>query len=330
MGIRTAESYGSPEPWSTVLPLPPTYEETVRSGESSPIRESDFDRLQADFSRQQEYYSALANKAEHENNTQNAEKYRRWASRIPDLFLLIKENTRVITEKMVDRELDGMRHTIDSFVGSKDYYVLLHGDNLQDATHHSTYYLAQKLHLPSDRYICQSDLTTPTVRNKIANGTKIIIVDDAAYLGLNIVEHINDITFNDIPLRRNQVFVNLIGITNTACARIIDQVGSFTRANAVYRIPELGDFLEEEDYSILRFMERIEPDGSLLQIPTNSAEVLTLFWQKVPDNFCHPLRKWNNRAWDGKKHIFFPGYLVDDSPGGIHPEYRRGKTFIYS
>lgn len=306
------------------LPIPPTVLETIARDEKlSPIGEADFARLAKFFQEQEVYFRDWA-----ERELQSKDVLLTWAKRVPQLLEIIRRNTRIITEPMFEDSLDQLKQAIEKFVDGENYVVFLHGDNITDAQKHSTFFLAKKLGFPPKNFITEKDLQNRQIQDFLNNGGKVIIADDASYSAQNINDHLFDIQQAAPKFQPKNLHVSLVGTTNTALKRLKES--GLESIHASYRIPELRDVFQPDDYRILRFMNRPDHQGESVQIVTSPEEVLTLFWQKVPDNFCHPLRKWYNKFWDGKKHHFWPGYLVDDSPTGIHPSYRDGKTFLYS
>lgn len=313
------------ENWRQSLPIPPTVEEILLTHpEQSPISEADFERVATFFRLQQKYFQELAEK---ETDPERQTILLNWANRLPTLAEVIRENTRLITESAFSEALPIIKQKVEEFVGEDPYIVFLHGDNLAEAQHHSTLYVAQQMGLPENCYVSASELLEPGIQDFINNGGKVVIVDDASYSSQNISDHLMDIESACPNFHKEQLFVGVVAATNEAM-ELVSEEG--VRLETVYRVPQLEEVLESEDYRILRFLHRPDSEGKSVQILCNWREVLTLFWQKVPDNFCHPLRKWDNKYWDGRRHHYWKGYLVDDSPKGIHPNYRAGKTFIYS
>lgn len=307
------------------LPLPPTYDEVVAENpEHSPLNEEDFQRLYDFFIDQIQYYQSFA---DNEQNPEVQKVFVTWVQRIPELFHVIRENTRIITEPLFQEALEQMRKKIYAFIGDSPYLVLLHGND-KDAMNHSTYFISRQLDIPEEKLISEHDLKDPEIQKYIQDGVKVVIIDDASYSAGNILSHLRNIEKVSF-IREDQMMVSLVGITSVSVQNLQREF-PMVLLTSEYRIPILSEILENDDYRILRFMHRPNDEGDSEQIPAQYHEVLTLFWQKVPDNFCRPLRKFTNKWWDGEQHHFYPGYLVDDTPNGIFPSYRKGKTFIYS
>lgn len=306
------------------LPLPTTVQEVLRKNpEESPIKPEDFARVKAFFRTQKAYYQKLA-----DENPDSSDMFIQRAERIPEIYRIVESQTRVITEKDFNSAVLKVKRSVEQALGQSPYLVFLHGKNPDEAKLHSTFYLANKLSLPAEKYITKADLSRPDVIDHLKNGGKVLIVDDAAYFGGNITEHLYDIQRVFPDFSPKNLVVSLVAITKMAYKTLKDN--GLDSISAQYRIPQLDEILEYDDLRIARFMERKDDRGDLVQIPSESREVLTLLWQKVPDNFWGPLQKWKNKYWDGKKHHYWPGYLVDNTASGILPSYRGGKTFMNS
>ncbi len=208
---------------------------------------------------------------------------------------------------------------------------------MDEARAHSTYYVAQKLGISIEHFVTEADLQRPEIQQFIKDGGKIIIPDDAAYSGANIDKHLRELEGEDRKIQSQQVLVLLVGITTAASKKLDSWDGVLPEISAEIRIPEVKEVLQNKDgvndYQILRFMKRLGRNDRLEQLMVDGSQVLSLFWQKVPDNFLRVLRQVDNEWWDGSQYRSWDGYLVKDLPGdprSIHPDYRNGRTFSHS
>jgi len=310
------------------LPLPPRVIDVIeRMPEECPLTEEDFARLEGFFDSQVDYYQSLADSAD---SDEHREIYTNWANRVPEIFQIVRENTRMIPEILFTMSVKALAQKIEQNYPDGEYLVFLHGDNLDDAKNHSTFFLAQQMKISPEKFITKAEMNDPAIQDKIQAGIPILIIDDAAYSGQNVIEHKFDIERSLPELNSEQLHTYFVGLTKDAEKRMRED--GIANINAILAIPELKDIEEfdADDFRIIRFMQRLDDHGDSTQLMARWDHVLTFLWQKVPDNFCHPLRKWYNKYWDGENHHFWDGYLVDDSPTGIHPNYRGGKTYTYS
>ncbi|NTV23729.1 MAG: hypothetical protein HGA85_05140, partial [Nanoarchaeota archaeon] len=292
------------------LPVPPTYDQVVESSaypkymalpENRRLSEKDFARLRQYFATQADYFKGVAEEYDNRKKKEDAVYCRRLAADMPKLYTRIRDNVRIITEEQFETIRPAMRQGIQEFIGSSAYYVMLHGKDRNEARYHSTYDISSRLDLPEERFITEADLAKSSkVVKSLREGTKIIIADDGAYYGQNIADHINEI-LDATELTPQQAMVALLGITVSAYNSLNRKFGSALTISPQLRIPEIDEFLSEDDMGCLRFMHRPEKDGTSLQIPVYGNHVSTVLWQKAPDNFIHALRKRDNRWWDGKR-----------------------------
>lgn len=325
--LEFAEVPPQSESFVDTLPLPPTAIEVMQANpDACPITEADFARLKSFFDEQVTYYEGLA-------KTHAQPIYQQWADRIPGLYDTIRSNVRLITKEAFDASIGTMKQDIERFVGQDPYLCFLHGKDMEEAKLHSTYSVAQKLGIPEDHYVTEADFARPEIQEFVKRGGKIVIADDAVYGADNLHLHINAIEGDDRKIQPGQVLVSVVGMTRDA-TEYIEGWGVPLEVTAQYRIPTVDEVLEDHDgvndYRILRFMNRVGRNGEQEQLVVLNFQVLTLFWQKVPDNFVKALRKHDNRWWDGDNYQYWNGYLVDDTPDGIHPDYRQGMVFQHS
>lgn len=336
MPIESFHDYSPQEIEAAIemLPMAPTYQELVDAGyDDLPINEEDWQRLENFFKAQVGYYRQLAQEARDKNNVdseEDAKYFEMCADRIPELYQLIKDNFRIITQEDYMQCVAWLKEELAPEMDG-DYIVIMHGKDLDEAKKHSTYMVANDMELDPQNFISSAELSSPEIVARINQGAKIFIVDDGAYSSSNISDHIRDLKDSGAKITQGQVRISVVGATGYAIKKFYD-MDIKPEVSVAYRIPQFSEIpgVDQYDCRIMRFMQRVDHENNNIQLLSQFSEVLTMFWQKVPDNMLSQLRKQKNHWWDGKNHNYFDGWLVNDMPDGIYPDYRAGTRFMYS
>lgn len=282
------------------LSLPPTLSEQ----EIQPISEENLVRFANIFT----------------NNGQNKE--------YGEVLRYILENVRCLDQQRFEESLATLAEDIEQFVGEDDYYVLVEdgvgktGNNVN--SNKSSGFVADKIPYKRrpKKIITATELSNSDISSDIASGTKVVLVDDATYTGGNTSLLLSAIEYQTRKkIDPNRTLLCYTALTRTAIRETTRHYGlKNDNFRAVYQFPTLSELPELKKL----IDEAWETEGEttpkmeemLTALERGKDHVLCFFWHKVPDNFVPLFRK----------KIEDKSYLVDDTPAGIYPTYKKNQN----
>ncbi len=227
------------------------------------------------------------------------------AGKLP-LFEKILANIRFINEAVFNETISKLREIVIGFLDGRPYSVALSEKGKSEQ------FILGLLKLPSrPRHIYTRHDTLYD-----NSGEKLLVVDEASYGGAQIIDETLKSKEAD-KIEPQNVMVATVGMTDHARNQIRRAYPGINIAT-IFRIPTIAQIFSPSERREMGVVTAIIGDDDYI---SREATVLTYFYFKVPDVFHPGLTMGFRENMDNTRPVF----LIDDSPNGIWPPYRRNR-----